>query len=220
MAIMSDKWIESEANKSNIIVPFFPESRSKLDDGTDVPSYGLSSYGYDLRLGNSFKLFPTVNNFSDDKYTVVKKDNTRYHYFDFVGDKEIDPCNFDQGIVKNLVLEEDASYLLIPPKGFVLGVSMERLKIPRDVSVICMEKSTLARCGLCVTVTPAEPEWEGYLTLEISNKTMLPIRLIPGMGICQLQFFMGNEECRVSYKDRQGKYQNQPYEPVLPMRKI
>ena len=224
MAILSDRWIKHHAKNHNLITPFHSESKNHLEDGTPVTSYGLSSFGYDLSLGNSFRVFTTVVNneiffnanieFEDggklDNVSITKPVTPN------TDNLIIDPVNFNSDLT---VLVENVKTIYIPPKGFMLGVAKERVKLARDFTGLCMEKSTLARCGLCVTVTPLEAEWEGYITLEISNKTDFPIKLTAGMGICQLLFFAGNEACEVSYSDRNGKYQNQPAEPVLPKRR-
>ena len=214
MPIMSDKWIKHKAEKDQLIVPFHAESRSTNADGTPVTSYGLSSFGYDIRLGNTFRLFDFP----------LKKSESIEVIYDIVQttadiDNIIDPVNFKPEFTTPITIRDYES-LIIPPGGFVLGVSKERLVLGDDFTAICMEKSTLARCGLCVTVTPLEAGWSGYVTLEISNKTHLPIKLTPGMGICQVLFFQGNEPCEVSYADRNGKYQDQPAEPILPRRKL
>ena len=365
MPIMSDQWITYQAQEKGLITPFVPRSMSTLEDGTRVSSYGLSSYGYDLRLNNSFKLFNFTN--LPHELTTLQKYQVTYehglseeipnrYFFNSV----IDPVNFDEDLSTLLT---GVKTITVPPHGFLLAVSAEYIKLGRDFTGVCMEKSTLARCfsgdtkialvdgtsptfleaiervksgeklfgysvdhqgsivvaelveprkigteetieivldngtivkctpdhkfmtlkgdyieakdittetslmplyrvksrgyeavyhkvievrrpadkatedvycltapeygnfaleagvfvkncGLCVTVTPLEPEWEGYLTLEISNKTNLPIVLTAGMGICQLLFLQGNEPCLTSYKDRSGKYQNQPPQPV------
>lgn len=212
MSILSDKWIKEQSINNRLIAPFVDCSMGvKEDNVTPVTSYGLSSYGYDIRLGNSFKLFTQ----SVDRTPIFY---IRKHYEE-LNVVHIDPMNFDDKLVSSVVLDDD-EYLTIPGGGFALGVSLERIKLPRDISAICMEKSTLARCGLSVTITPLEAGWEGYVTLEISNKTNLPIKLTPGMGISQVLFFKGNEPCEISYSDRNGKYQNQPAQPVLPRRKL
>ena len=387
MPIMSDKWIKFKAEKDQLIVPFHSESRSVNEDGTPVTSYGLSSFGYDIRLGNIFRLFNhrNSNNLNVDIRSVREA----------VSPDVIDPVNFNEAHTTRYDLLDD-EYITIPPHGFMLGVSKERIKLGNEFTAICMEKSTLARCftgdtkialadgtsptfleaierikngerlfgysvneeanitiaelieprkigreeilevvldngeiirctadhkfltldcdyveakdlvegqslyplyrtvsrgyeavyqpmdpyivrrmskakealnieigenhkvvtvrkaspgwegeqdvycltapeygnfalesgvfvhncGLCVTVTPLEAGWEGYVTLELSNKTDSPIKLTPGMGICQVLFIHGNESCEVSYADRNGKYQDQPAEPVLPRRKM
>ncbi len=150
-------------------------------------SYGLSSYGYDARVDRQFKIFTNINS------------------------AMIDPKNFNpQSFVE---VEDD--YCIIPPNSFALARTMERFKIPRDVLVICLGKSTYARCGIIVNVTPLEPEWEGTVTLEFSNTTPLPAKIYAGEGACQFLFFRGAEEPLVSYADRKGKYQNQT-EVTLP----
>ena len=387
MPIMSDKWIKFKAENDQLIVPFHAESRSSNEDGTPVTSYGLSSFGYDIRLGNIFRFF----NRSNPNNLNVEVRSVR----DSIGPDVIDPVNFNEALTSCHELRDDEC-ITIPPHGFMLGVSKERIKLGNEFTAICMEKSTLARCftgdtkialadgtsptfleaierikngerlfgysvneeanitiaelieprkigreeilevvldngeiirctadhkfltldcdyveakdlvegqslyplyrtvsrgyeavyqpmgpyivrrmskakealnieigenhkvvtvrkaspgwegeqdvycltapeygnfalesgvfvhncGLCVTVTPLEAGWEGYVTLELSNKTDSPIKLTPGMGICQVLFLHGNEPCEVSYADRSGKYQDQPAEPVLPRRKM
>ena len=387
MPIMSDKWIKFKAENDQLIVPFHAESRSSNEDGTPVTSYGLSSFGYDIRLGNIFRFFNRGN--SNNLNVEVRSVR------DSIGPDVIDPVNFNEALTSRHELR-DGECITIPPHGFMLGVSKERIKLDNEFTAICMEKSTLARCftgdtkialadgtsptfleaierikngerlfgysvneeanitiaelieprkigreeilevvldngeiirctadhkfltldcdyveakdlvegqslyplyrtvsrgyeavyqpmdpyivrrmskakealnieigenhkvvtvrkaspgwegeqdvycltapeygnfalesgvfvhncGLCVTVTPLEAGWSGYVTLEISNKTHLPIKLTPGMGICQVLFFQGNEPCEVSYADRNGKYQDQPAEPILPRRKL
>ena len=158
------------------IVPFAPmQSRS------GVISYGLTSYGYDVRLDRKFKVFTNV-------WGAV-----------------VDPKNFDP----RSFVEVDADYCLIPPNSFVLAETVEYIEIPRDVLVVCVGKSTIARCGLIVNVTPLEPEWRGRVTLEISNTTPLPAKIYANEGIAQVLFFRGEEEPLVSYKDKAGKYQGQ-----------
>ena len=375
MPIMSDKWIKFKAENDQLIVPFHAESRSSNEDGTPVTSYGLSSFGYDIRLGNIFRFFNRGN--SNNLNVEVRSVR------DSIGPDVIDPVNFNEAHTTRYELLDDEC-ITIPPHGFMLGVSKERIKLGNEFTAICMEKSTLARCftgdtkialadgtsptfleaierikngerlfgysvneeanitiaelieprkigreeilevvldngeiirctadhkfltldcdyveakdlvegqslyplyrtvsrivrrmskakealnieigenhkvvtvrkaspgwegeqdvycltapeygnfalesgvfvhncGLCVTVTPLEAGWEGYVTLELSNKTDLPIKLTPGMGICQVLFLHGNEPCEISYADRNGKYQDQPPEPVLPRRKM
>ena len=387
MPIMSDKWIKFKAENDQLIVPFHAESRSSNEDGTPVTSYGLSSFGYDIRLGNIFRFFNRGN--SNNLNVEVRSVR------DSIGPDVIDPVNFNEALTSCHELRDDEC-ITIPPHGFMLGVSKERIKLDNEFTAICMEKSTLARCftgdtkialadgtsptfleaierikngerlfgysvneeanitiaelieprkigreeilevvldngeiirctadhkfltldcdyveakdlvegqslyplyrtvsrgyeavyqpmdpyivrrmskakealnieigenhkvvtvrkaspgwegeqdvycltapeygnfalesgvfvhncGLCVTVTPLEAGWEGYVTLELSNKTDSPIKLTPGMGICQVLFIHGNESCEVSYADRNGKYQDQPAEPVLPRRKM
>jgi dCTP deaminase len=172
--IKNDKWIEKMA-EGGMISPF---ENSQVRDG--VISYGVSSFGYDLRISNEFKIFTNINN------TVV------------------DPKNFDPKSFVDLV----SDVCIVPPNSFALGRSVEYFKIPRNVVTICLGKSTYARCGIVVNVTPFEPEWEGYVTLEISNTTPLPAKIYANEGIAQVLFFEG-EEPRTSYKDKKGKYQSQ-----------
>ncbi|MCX7793211.1 MAG: dCTP deaminase [Thermodesulfovibrionales bacterium] len=172
---MNDRWIREMAKKG-MIEPFSPE---QVREG--VISYGISSYGYDMRIADEFKIFTNIN------ATVV------------------DPKNFDS---RSLV-DFKGDVCIIPPNSFVLGYSVEYFRIPRDVIVICLGKSTYARCGLVVNVTPLEPEWEGHVTIEISNTTPLPAKIYANEGIAQLIFLKGIEVCEVSYADKTGKYQSQ-----------
>jgi dCTP deaminase len=167
-----------------MIEPFSPVSVSVDENGKKIPSYGVSSYGYDIRLGNEFKVFTNVN-------TTV-----------------IDPMDFDE---KNFVEmhKEDGDFIIIPPNSFILAVSKEYIRVPREVLVTCLGKSTYARCGIYCNVTPLEPEWEGQITLEFCNSTPIPAKMYVGAGCAQLQFHTGDIVCDVSYKDRGGKYQGQ-----------
>jgi dCTP deaminase len=174
---MSDKWIRKMAKDYGMIEPFEENLVRK-----GVISYGLSSYGYDLRIADEFKIFTNVAS------TIV------------------DPKNFDE----RSFVSVKGDYCIIPPNSFALGRSIEYFRIPRDVIGICLGKSTYARCGIIVNVTPLEPCWEGYLTVEISNTTPLPAKIYAGEGIAQIIFIKGNEECEISYKDRKGKYMYQP----------
>jgi dCTP deaminase len=176
MAIKSDKWIRRQAQENQMIEPFC-EKQVKAG----VISYGLSSYGYDLRVSDEFKIFTNVNS------------------------AIIDPKNFDE---RSFVTVQ-ADSVIVPPNSFALARSIEYFRIPRDVLTICVGKSTYARCGIIVNVTPFEPEWEGYVTLEISNTTPLPARVYANEGLCQILFFQSDEVCEVSYADRKGKYQGQ-----------
>ncbi len=173
--IMSDKWIREMALKG-MIEPF----EEKLVR-YGVVSYGLSSYGYDFRVADEFKIFTNVSS------TIV------------------DPKNFDE---RSFVTVR-GDFCVIPPNSFALARSVEYFRIPRDVLAICLGKSTYARCGIIVNVTPLEPEWEGYLTVEISNTTPLPAKIYSGEGIAQIIFLRASEPCEVSYADRKGKYMKQ-----------
>ncbi|MGA2961833.1 MAG: dCTP deaminase [Candidatus Korobacteraceae bacterium] len=176
MSIKSDRWIREMALKHQMISPF---SEKQVRQG--VISYGLSSYGYDLRVADEFKIFTNVNS------TIV------------------DPKNFDE---RSFVTVQ-SECCIVPPNSFALARSIEYFKIPRDVLTICLGKSTYARCGIIVNVTPFEPEWEGYVTLEISNTTPLPAKIYANEGLCQIIFFQSDEACETSYADRKGKYQGQ-----------
>jgi dCTP deaminase len=176
MPIKSDHWIQRMSEEHGMIEPFEPE---QVKDGSI--SYGLSSYGYDIRVAAEFKVFTNVHN-------VI-----------------VDPKNFDD----RSFVDIDETECIIPPNSFALARTEEYFRIPRDVLVLCVGKSTYARCGIIVNVTPLEPTWSGYLTLEISNTTPLPAKIYGGEGIAQLLFFEGDQEPSVAYEDRQGKYQNQ-----------
>ena len=174
--IKSDRWIRRQALEKGMIKPF--EDRQVRKGGI---SFGLSSYGYDIRIADEFKIFTNINT------TIVDP-------------KAFDPRSF---------VDYQGEVALIPPNSFALGRSVEYFKIPRNVLTICVGKSTYARCGIIVNVTPFEPEWEGFVTLEISNTTPLPARIYANEGLCQILFFQSDEVCEVSYADRKGKYQNQ-----------
>ena len=176
MSSKSDRWIRRMAAEHGMIVPF---EEKQVRDG--VISYGLSSYGYDIRIGDEFKIFTNIRS------TVVDpKDFSPDSFVDFRG-----------------------PVCVIPPNSFALAKTVEYFKIPRDVLTICVGKSTYARCGIITNVTPFEPEWEGFVTLEISNTTPLPAKIYSGEGICQLLFLEADEVCEVSYADKSGKYQHQ-----------
>lgn len=174
--VMCDKWIRKMAREYKMIEPF---EESLIVKGK--VSYGVSSYGYDFRVADEFKIFTNVAS------TIV------------------DPKNFDE---KSFVTIR-GDFCIIPPNSFALAKSVEYFRIPRDVLGICVGKSTYARCGIIVNVTPLEPEWEGYLTVEISNTTPLPAKVYAFEGIAQLIFIKGNEVCEISYSQRKGKYMNQ-----------
>jgi dCTP deaminase len=176
MGIKADSWIRKMAVEHGMIAPFVEKQVSE-----GIISYGLSSYGYDLRVSNHFKIFTNINN------TVV------------------DPKAFDA----NSFIDFIGDVCTIPPNSFALASSVEYFKIPADVISICLGKSTYARCGIIVNVTPFEPGWEGYVTLEISNTTPLPCRIYANEGLCQVLFFQGDEPCDVTYLSREGKYQAQ-----------
>ena len=186
MAIKSDKWIRRMAEQHGMIEPFEPQLVRHVPSEITrnmrpVVSYGLSSYGYDIRCAREFKVFTNINS------TIV------------------DPKNFDP---RNFV-EIEADECIIPPNSFALARTVEYFRIPRDVLTVCLGKSTYARCGIIVNVTPFEPEWEGYVTLEFSNTTPLPAKIYAGEGCAQVLFFQSDEQCETSYRDRGGKYQGQ-----------
>jgi dCTP deaminase len=176
VAIKSDKWIKRMALECRMIEPFV-ESQARAG----VVSFGVSSYGYDVRVGDEFKVFTNVFN------TVV------------------DPKNFDP----RSFVDIKADVCIIPPNSFALASTVEYFRIPRDILTVCLGKSTYARCGIIVNVTPFEPEWEGHVTIEISNTTPLPAKIYANEGIAQVLFFQGDEPCEISYKDKKGKYQAQ-----------
>ena len=180
MTIKSDRWIRKMAQEHGMIEPFEP-NQIKEQGGQRIVSYGTSSYGYDIRCSNEFKLFTNINS------TIV------------------DPKNFDASSFVDVV----APVCIIPPNSFALARTVEYFRIPRNVLTICLGKSTYARCGIIVNVTPFEPEWEGFVTLEFSNTTPLPAKIYANEGVAQVIFFESDEPCAVSYRDRQGKYQGQ-----------
>jgi dCTP deaminase len=176
MPVKNDRWIRKMATEHDMIRPF---EEKQVREG--VISYGLSSYGYDLRVADEFKIFTNVNS------TIV------------------DPKQFDA----RSFVEFRGPTCIVPPNSFALARSVEYFKIPRTVLTICLGKSTYARCGIIVNVTPLEPEWEGFVTLEISNTTPLPARVYSNEGLCQIIFLESDELCETSYKDKKGKYQAQ-----------
>src|SRR5512139_3868358 len=176
MSILSDRWIREKALSTGMIEPFVDGQRR---DG--CISYGLSSYGYDARVADEFKIFTNVDN------------------------AIVDPKDFSS----NSFVDRKTDCCIIPPNSFALARTVEYFRVPRDVLVICLGKSTYARCGIIVNVTPLEPEWEGHVTLEISNTTPLPAKIYANEGIAQLIFLVASEVCEVSYADKSGKYQAQ-----------
>jgi len=180
MSIKSDKWIRRMVSEYKMIEPFEKEQVRSNEKGKIV-SHGTSSYGYDIRCSNEFKIFTNINS------AVVDP-------------KQFAPESF---------VDIKSDVCIIPPNSFALARSVEYFRIPRKVLVICLGKSTYARCGIIVNVTPLEPEWEGHITLEFSNTTPLPAKIYANEGVAQLLFLESDEECEVSYKDRGGKYQGQ-----------
>ncbi len=183
MAIKSDRWIRQMAQEHKMIEPFFEDQVGK-----GVISYGVSSYGYDLRVADEFKIFTNINS-------------------SIVDPKAFDPKSF---------VDFKGDVCIVPPNSFALARTVEYFRIPRNVLTICVGKSTYARCGIIVNVTPFEPEWEGFVTLEISNTTPLPAKIYANEGLAQVLFFESDEVCEKSYADRKGKYNKQPPEVVLP----
>ena len=180
MTIKSDKWIKEMAMHHNMIKPF-QEDQVKTNNEGKIVSYGTSSYGYDVRCADEFKVFTNINS------TMV------------------DPKNFDD----KSFIDIKSDVCTIPPNSFALARTVEYFKIPRQVLTLCLGKSTYARCGIIVNVTPLEPEWEGHVTLEFSNTTSLPAKIYANEGVAQFIFLESDEVCETSYKDRAGKYQGQ-----------
>ena len=180
MSIKSDKWIQRMSQESGMITPFEPQQIRKSEN-QKIISYGTSSYGYDVRCSTEFKIFTNIN------HNIV------------------DPKNFDE----QSFVEVNADECIIPPNSFALASTVEYFKIPRSTLVICLGKSTYARCGIIVNVTPLEPEWEGHVTLEFSNTTPLPAKIYANEGVAQFIFLKGNEKPEVTYADRNGKYMGQ-----------
>ena len=179
MTIKSDRWIIEQARKG-MIEPF-EDSQVRERDDRKIISYGTSSYGYDVRCSTQFKIFTNIHSAT------------------------VDPKAFDESSFINI----ESDVCGIPPNSFALASTIEYFKIPEDVLTICLGKSTYARCGIIVNVTPLEPEWEGHVTLEFSNTTSLPAKIYANEGVAQMLFFQSDERCLVSYKDRGGKYQGQ-----------
>jgi len=184
MSIKSDRWIRRQATEHGMIEPFVEGQVRRADaQGNKVISYGLSSYGYDMRVAPEFRIFTNV-------LSAI-----------------VDPKAFDS----RSFVEFEGDVCIVPPNSFALARSVEYFRIPRNVLTICVGKSTYARCGIITNVTPFEPEWEGHVTLEISNTTPLPARIYANEGICQVLFFEADDDdvCETSYKDKAGKYQSQ-----------
>lgn len=186
MPVKSDRWIVEQSESKEMIRPFAREQVKRIEPASgvlrQVISFGVSSYGYDMRLSNIFR--------------VLREDQT----------KELDPKNVKPGHFQTIRADD---YLLVPPRGLVLGQTIEYFKIPRDIITICFGKSTYARSGIFINVTPFEPEWEGFATIAINNLTSVPVRVYAGEGIAQLIFLQADQVCAVSYQDKRGKYQAQ-----------
>ncbi|RRD00748.1 dCTP deaminase [Amphritea balenae] len=180
MGIKSDSWIRRTSLEQGMIEPFEPGQVRRRNDERLI-SYGTSSYGYDVRCADEFKIFTNINS------------------------SIVDPKNFDDGSF----VDVKSDVCIIPPNSFALARTVEYFRIPRDVLTICLGKSTYARCGIIVNVTPLEPEWEGHVTLEFSNTTPLPAKIYANEGVAQMLFLGADEICETSYKDRDGKYQGQ-----------
>ena len=182
MSIKSDKWITRMSKEHGMIEPFQGRQIRQPDpNGEKVISYGVSSYGYDVRCADEFKIFTNIHS------------------------KTVDPKHFDE----DAFIDIKGDYCIIPPNSFALARTIEYFRIPRNVLTVCLGKSTYARCGIIVNVTPLEPEWEGHVTLEFSNTTSLPAKIYANEGVAQMLFFESDEVCEVSYADRGGKYQGQ-----------
>ncbi len=181
MSIKSDRWIREMATTQGMIDPFEPDQIRQASDGRRVISWGTSSYGYDVRCADEFKIFTNISS------------------------AVVDPKEFDQ----NSFVDRQSDVCIIPPNSFCLARTVEYFRIPRNVLTICLGKSTYARCGIIVNVTPLEPEWEGHVTLEFSNTTPLPAKIYANEGVAQFVFLESDEGCEVSYKDRAGKYMRQ-----------
>lgn len=181
MSPQPDHWIRKMALTQGLIEPFIDKQVRHLECGTKAVSFGLSSYGYDIRVSEEFKVFTNLYN------TIV------------------DPKDFQKNAFVDICTKE----CIIPPNSFALARSVEYFRIPRNVLTVCLGKSTYARCGIIVNVTPFEPEWEGHVTLEISNTTPLPAKIYANEGIAQVIFFESTGNCETSYRDRGGKYMNQ-----------
>ncbi len=180
MSLQSDRWIREKAQNEGMIEPF-SDRLIRVEDGKKIISYGLSSYGYDLRVSREFKVFTNMKN------------------------SIIDPKAFTEDAFIDVIADE----CIIPPNSFALAKSVEYFRIPRNVLTLCIGKSTYARCGIIVNVTPFEPEWEGFVTLEISNTTPLPAKIYANEGLAQVLFYEAAEVCETSYADRGGKYMGQ-----------
>ena len=180
MTIKSDRWIRRMATEHGMIDPFEP-NQIRTDGEDRIISFGTSSYGYDIRCANDFKIFTNINS------------------------AIVDPKNFDD----NSFVDIKSDVCIIPPNSFALARTVEHFRIPRNVLTICLGKSTYARCGIIVNVTPLEPEWEGHVTLEFSNTSPLPAKIYANEGVAQVIFFESDEPCEISYKHRDGKYQGQ-----------
>ena len=181
MSIKSDKWIKAMAKSHKMIEPFEPGQVRFGEKEERLISYGTSSYGYDVRCSSEFKVFTNIHSAT------------------------VDPKNFDE----DSFVDVKSNVCVIPPNSFALASTIEYFRIPRNVLTICLGKSTYARCGIIVNVTPLEPEWEGHVTLEFSNTTSLPAKIYANEGVAQMLFLESDEECEISYKDRGGKYQGQ-----------
>ena len=180
MTIRSDRWIKRMAEQTGMIEPFEPDQVRSVN-GKRVISFGTSSYGYDVRCAADFKVFTNINS------------------------AVVDPKGFDE----TSFVDKQADVCIIPPNSFALARTVEYFRIPRNVLTVCLGKSTYARCGIIVNVTPLEPEWEGHVTLEFSNTTPLPAKIYANEGVAQMIFFEADEPCETSYADRAGKYQGQ-----------
>ena len=181
MSIQADHWIRKMAVEHQMIEPFMDQQVRTSEDQGRIISYGVSSFGYDVRCAREFKVFTNINSAT------------------------VDPKAFDE----NSFVSVESDVCVIPPNSFALARTVEYFRIPRDVLTICLGKSTYARCGIIVNVTPLEPDWEGHVTLEFSNTTSLPAKIYANEGVAQMIFLKADEPCEVSYRDRKGKYMGQ-----------
>jgi len=180
MSVLSDREIRKLCDQ-HCMIEHYVDDQVKSMDGEPVISFGISSYGYDARLAREYQIFSNVDNVISDP-------------------KDFDPAT---------LVRREGDYCIVPPNSYILGRTIEYFRIPRNIVAICLGKSTYARCGIIINVTPLEPQWEGYVTMEISNSSPLPAKVYGGEGICQFVFFKADKECEISYADRKGKYQAQ-----------
>lgn len=229
MSLKSDKWIKEQCigREVPMIEPFF-ESIKRVDGERKIPSYGLSSYGYDVRLGDEFLFYTAPVYKLDPNGTLTgtpvlfedangKQDCAYYFAPNAASELARSVVDIADPDTQHFTRIKGAKWIDLPPNSFCLSMTMEKINMPRDASVVCMGKSTVARNGIIVIVTPLEAGWSGYVTLEIYNTLPLPVRIYPGMGITQMQFFHHpDEQCETSYADRGGKYMDQACQPIPP----
>lgn len=194
-SLCNDRWISQQAQQHDMIKPFVGDLRRTDDTGTKIISYGASSYGYDIRLNP-----------------------TEFYTFHHIPGQMVDPKDFDPEFLRSVRLQNygNGRFFVLPAHSYGLGVSLERIKMPKDTTAVCMGKSTYARCGIIVNVTPLEAEWEGHITLEFSNSSSADAKIYASEGVAQLLFYRG-AQCSVTYAQRKGKYQGQTENVVLPL---